>query len=149
MNEPTTTRKRPAGVWIISSFCIIIAVRSLLTFDLAGSSVIPTPAGQPDIIIEITALDHFFTIIGIGITIAAAITLFLLKKAAFYLFAVSLGLSIVVIVQALTTDWGIDFDAIFNFNFDAALIFVAVSMLLVELVPLLYSWRLKQKGVLR
>ncbi len=149
MNESTATRKRPLGVWIISSFYIIYAAQSLLTFDLADSSVIPTPAGQPDIIIEITALDHFFTIIGIGIALAAALALFFLKKAAFYLYTVNLGLSIVFIIRALTTARGIDFNAIFNFNFDAALIFAAVFILIVGLIPFLYSQKLKQKGILR
>ena len=149
MNESTATRKRPLQSRF-SSFYIIYAAQSLLTFDLADSSVIPTPAGQPDIIIEISAaLNHFFTIIGIGIALAAALALFFLKKAAFYLYTVNLGLSIVFIIRALTTARGIDFNAIFNFNFDAALIFAAVFILIVGLIPFLYGQKLKQKGILR
>ncbi|MBE9063257.1 hypothetical protein [cf. Phormidesmis sp. LEGE 11477] len=101
----------------------------------------PISTGQSDIFIEITAIDHFLMIIGSGIAIAAAITLFLLKKAAFYLFSISVGLSIVVILQVLTADWFPDLGA--------AGILAVVFMWLVGLVPFLYSWRLKQKGVLR
>ncbi|MGB7251189.1 MAG: hypothetical protein WBC73_19805 [Phormidesmis sp.] len=141
MNEPTATRKRPAGVWITSSYFIVSTVWSLFSFYLTDSGAIPISTGQSDIFIELTAIDHFLTIIGSGIVIAAAITLFLLKKAAFYLFAISLGLATVVILQALTADWFTDLGA--------AGILAAVFMWLVGLVPFLYSWRLKQKGVLR
>lgn len=142
MNEPTATRKRPVGVWLISGFYMASAVWSLLSFYLTYSGAIPIPTEQPDIFGKLTAVDHFFAIIGNAVIIAAVITLFLLKKAAFYLFAVSLGLSIVVILQALTTDWFTDLGA-------AVILFAVFFMLLGGLVPFIYSWHLKQKGILR
>ena len=142
MNEPTATRKRPVGVWIISGFYMASVVWSLLSSYLTYSGAIPIPTEQPDIFGEPTAVDHFFAIIGNGIVAAAMITLFLLKKAAFYLFAASLGLSIVVILQALTTDWFSDLGA-------AVILFAVFFVLLSGLVPFIYSWQLKRKGILR
>lgn len=146
MNEPIAKRKRPIGVWIISIFYFIYTIWSLFSFKLTDSSVIQTPSGQPDIVIELTALDHFLAIISIGIALAAAIALFLLKKAAVYLYAVNLGLSIAVSVRTLTADWNIDFGA--NFNFGVFLIFTLVFVLLIQLIFFRYIWSLKQKGVL-
>ena len=120
---------------------------SLLSFDFADSHIIPTPAGQPDLVIELTAFDHAFSIISIVVTLAAAIALFFLKKAAVYLYAVNLGLSIAIAVRTLTTDWDIDFGA--DFHFGVFLTFVAVFILFVQFVIFRYIWRLKQKGVLR
>lgn len=147
MNKLTATRKRPIGVWIISSLWIIGSVWTLLTYDFATSQVVPTPDGQPDLVIDVTAFDHFIGIIAIGINIAAAIALFLLRKAAFYLFAINLGLSIVGVIQFLRSDFYIDFGP--NVNFYDFRAFMIAFILLLQFIFLGYIWRLKQKGILR
>ena len=140
-DEQHVSHERPVLVWLISAFFFLSAIWTFLSFYLILSGAIPLEPAQKAYFDRLTPIDYVLTI-GIGLlNLAGAITLFLLRKIARYLFLSSLGLSLVVMLWHLTTKgWA---EAAGGATSVGALIgyvlLVAVCM---------YAWRLSKKGVL-
>lgn len=125
MNE-SSNRRRPIGVWIISIPYIFTSASFLLWIFLFRSGIVQAP---PDSAASIANIEPFFPTAYSLLYLVAAIELFRLEKVAFYLFAILLGFSLV----------NIKIDGLFGTTFDW-IILIAICI---------YTWRLKQKGVLR
>jgi hypothetical protein len=82
--------KRPAWVWLISTFFFISACWTLLSFYLIHFEIITVPIETKQYFNTLAFQDHFITIVLGIINILAAIYLLLLKKISFYLFLSSL-----------------------------------------------------------
>jgi hypothetical protein len=76
------SRRRPVWVWIISTFYLISAGYTLLSFALLFSGQVKPDAAQEAYFASLTSVDWFFTL-SIGLlSIAGAISLLLLRRLA-------------------------------------------------------------------
>lgn len=134
-------RKRPIWVWVISIFYFVSALWTLFSFYMIYSGALPLPPEQARYFASLTALDYFFTVATACLSIAAVIALFLLRKAAFYLFLAGLGLDIVLSVEQLIAN---DLPAALGL---AGLVGAAFGWVILGAICY-YTWRLKKRGVL-
>ncbi|MBE9060759.1 hypothetical protein [cf. Phormidesmis sp. LEGE 11477] len=130
----SSVRKRPVWVWLISVPYIFLNAWFLLSAFLFLSGIVSVPPDLPpelaaSINDKLTGNAPFFLITHSCLCLAAAIALVRLRKVAFYLFAVLLGISL----------FNIEIDGLSGTTFDW-IILIAICI---------YTWRLKQKGVLR
>jgi len=148
--------KRPRWVWVISIFFFLSAGWTLLSFLLPESVTRPVPriqvlihagavalnAAQVAYFDSLTAWDYASSL-GIGLAnLTGAITLFLLRKAAFYLFAFAFSANL------LLTSWHVATKGWFAAMSGAGLVGAVIGLGLLFAVCA-YSRRLLQQGVLR
>jgi hypothetical protein len=91
-------KKRPGWVWAISIFFFFSAAYSLLSIYLVSSGKIPLQPAQKAYFDSLTFIDYGLTIL-LGLTnLTGAVLLFLLRKQAFYLFAVAFAANVLMTV---------------------------------------------------
>jgi heme/copper-type cytochrome/quinol oxidase subunit 4 len=133
--------KRPKVVWVVFLFYLFSVGYTALSFYLVLSGLISVAPEQATYIRNLSAFDWAITGLTATLNLAGAISIFLLRKIAFPLFAISLALSILLtLVHAFTT------------NLTAALggsgaIGIAIGYA-ISIVVCTYAWKLKARGVL-
>jgi hypothetical protein len=134
--------KRPGWVWVISIFFFLSAGWTLLSFLLVHSGAVSSNAAQIAYFDSLSALDYISSV-GIGFAnFIGAISLFLLRKISFYLFASALGANLLLIFwHAATKGWVAALGS-------AGLVGAALGLGLLFAVCA-YCRRLLQQGVLR
>lgn len=99
INSPSTERKRPKLVWVITIFYVISAGWTLLSFALIYSGVIQVNKAQEVYFKSQTFLDALITVAIGSLNVIGSISLFLLKRKAFYLFLSAFILSMLMSVH--------------------------------------------------
>jgi len=133
--------KRPKLVWVVFLFYLFSGGSTALSFYLVLSGLISVAPEQAMYLRNLSALDWAITGLTATLNLAGAISIFLLRKIAFPLFATSLALSILLtLVHAFTT------------NLTTALggsgaIGIAIGYA-ISIAVCTYAWRLKARGVL-
>ena len=133
--------KRPKLVWVVFLFYLFSAAYTALSFFLIFSGAISVTTEQAAYFRNLSMLDWAITALTTTLNLVAAVSLFLLRKIAFYLFAASLVLGFLqTLVHAITT------------NFVAALGGPgAIGVLIgyaISIAVCTYAWRLKARGAL-
>ena len=132
---------RPKLVWIVFLFYIFSVIYTAVSFFLVFSGSISVTPEQAAYFRSLSVFDWSMTGLTAALNLAGAISIFLLRKSAFPLFACSLGLSILqTLVHAYAT------------NFIAALggpgalgVLIAFA---ISIAVCIYAWRLKTRGIL-
>ena len=139
--ETGEKKKRPKWIWAITIFYFVSAGWTLLSFYVVGSGSIPMGPAAKAYFDSLSTFDHVITVL-IGLAgFFGAITLFLLRKIAFYLFTGALiGHSLLAIWHTLTKDW---IAAVGNAGLAGAVFGWALLI-----AVCVYSWKLTKKGVL-
>ena len=139
--ETREKKKRPKWVWAIAIAFFISAGWTLLSFYLIGSGLIPMGPAARAYFDSLSTFDYILTVL-LGLAgFFGAITLFLLRKIAFYLFTGALiANSFLTIWHALSKGW---IAAVGGTGLLAAML--GWSLLLAICI---YSWKLTKKGVL-
>ncbi len=142
MQHSNQAKKRPGWVWAISIFYFLSAAYTLLAFFLIYSGAIPLQPEQRAYFSQLTLFDNGISaLIGI-LNLAGAITLFLLRRIAFKLFATAFALGILTAVwHALEKGWVAAIGP-------AGLVGALLGWALVVTICV-YTWRLARAGVLR
>lgn len=134
-------RKRPGWVWVISIFFFFSAAWTLLSFYLIHTGTIPLNQQQRAYFEGLGAFDYSVTVLLGVANLMGAACLFLLRRAALYLFGAALVVNTLFTAwQILSTPWP---DTIGSSGLTGAFI---GWVLLVAVC--LYVWRLSRKGVL-
>jgi len=133
--------KRPKLVWVVFLFYLFSVVYTALVFLLIFSGSIYVTPEQAAYFRNLSAFDWAMTGLTAALNLAGAISVFLLRKIAFPLFATSLGLSILqTLVHAFTT------------NLVAALggpgALGVVIGFAISIAVCAYVWRLRARGTL-
>ena len=134
-------QNRPILVWLIALFCVLAGASQLLSHTAVISGTIPLNEKTHAVVASWTLLDMVTPYILSGVLIAAAIALITMRKLAFELYVIYLGLvSAATIQQAITTDWVHQFGmAAWSAVFGFALFSIMTW----------YVYRLRVTGVLR
>jgi len=82
---------RPLLVWLISIYFFLSASWTITSFFLIRIGAVPLNPAQKTYFESLNAADYLLTIIGALLSISAAVSLFLMRKAAYYLFCASLA----------------------------------------------------------
>jgi hypothetical protein len=142
MNTEVVAAQRPGLVLGFSIFFTLWPGWTLLSLLLVSTGVVPLTPAQVAYFDSLSPLDYVLSV-SIGLTsIGGAITLFLLRRVAFHLFAAALG------AKLLLTCWRVAADGFVGALGNAAL-FGAVIGLGLLFAVVAYSRRLLQHGVLR
>ena len=96
MEMATPVRKRTIWIWIISISCLISSLMGLRMQYLLASGNPPMELLRLPYFTKMTFFDNALLTLLYLLGLCGAITLFLLRKAAFYLFATSLLLSLLI-----------------------------------------------------
>ena len=93
MAEPSQQRRRPVWVWVISAYYILSVLWVCLSFYLILSGSVPLTPGAKAYFEGLTSVDYAVMAIQGLISLSFAVTLFLLRKEAYYLiwFVLALG----------------------------------------------------------
>lgn len=124
-----TARRRPPGVWIISTYYLCMFVLSYLLLFLALSHSVPMPAEITALAENRTALEWVVLVIQSFIALSGAIALFFLRKMAYYLFGTGFVIGLGWIV------WH-------------SLTLMAATGMLILLAAILYTRKLSKQGTL-
>ena len=137
----TSTRRRPKLVWVVFLWFLFSPGFTLLLFLLIHSGVIAVRPEEPAYLRSLSTVDYALTIIIVGLGVAGALSLFRLRKVAFYLFVAHLILTLgAQAVHVLTTGLLATLDGWGTFR-----MFVGWAGLVAVCV---YAWKLKARGVL-
>ena len=134
-------KPRPKLVWVIFLGFVISAGYTLLSLLLVYSGATAITPEQAAYLRGLSVLDHGLTLAIAGLNFAGAISLFLLRKAALYLFVASLVLTLgITVIQVINT------------GLLAALSGMGIIGMLIGYALLaavcMYARRLKARGVL-
>lgn len=132
VSETNTKRKRPVLVWLISGLLVLAVVGGNAYFlvHLFGMGSNATYAAG---LSDLTAMDYVRRAVGALLSLAAAVSLFLLRKIAVALFLFMLALGGALVVYSVSV--GITPRGSF-----VVLVFPALMFW--------YAWRLKKRGLL-
>ena len=132
VSETNTKRKRPVLVWLISGFIVLAVVGGNAYFlvHLFGMGNDATYAAG---LSDLTAMDYVRRAVGALLSLAAAVSLFLLRKIAVALFLVMLALASALVVYSVSV--GVPPQGAF-------------VMLVLPALMFWYAWRLKKWGLL-
>jgi len=140
-NEGAGSRRRPIGVWVVSSFYVLSAGWTLFSFALIFGGAIKITPAQEAYVSSLSALDWFFSLAIGAVGISAAACLFLLRRVAVPLFAAALALNVMVTVRhVVQTTWS---EAL-----GGAGLMGAMFGWLIMVVVIIYARRLAERGVL-
>jgi hypothetical protein len=138
--KTNATHERPMLVTSIVVVALLIAIAPWLTFFLVGSGMVSVMPAARAYVTRLTLFDYSFLALGSVVTIASALSLFLLKKAAAYLFGAALAFYVLGIWLYATAEQNAGLGSYWNaqellkFGFYCATIF--------------YCGRLLNRGVL-
>jgi hypothetical protein len=130
MSDGVRTSKRPALVWFISAFYIMVGLGSLAFCDIAFMAA-NLPSGYL-LVLGVTA----------ALTLFAAVALLLLRRQAFHLFALALLASVIMYAWPFWQPGGFP-------GMTSGRILSTVVGLSLMIAVLLYSRKLKNVGILR
>jgi len=100
---PSSSRHRPALVWVIFVWYVLSAGYTLLSFALIFAGRVPLTAEASRYLGSLSPLDYTVTILALLLNVGGAVALLLLRGAAAYLFTAALLLNIAsVALHALT-----------------------------------------------
>ncbi len=104
-NNLSAKKNRPVLVWVISIFYLISFPLTILSFGLffIFRNIFPLTAGQEAYFNNLTTFDYGYTVLLMGINLAGAISLFLLRKTALYLFAGGLTIGTLYTIWRIST----------------------------------------------
>jgi hypothetical protein len=135
--------KRPVWVWVIFIFvCFGVVSGSISTILVLSGKVVPN-ASTAQYVASLTWGDHIVTLASYTLYFAAGLTLFRLRALAAKLFGAHLGLTIVAMAYHLVAKPG--YADLFRGSGAIGLL----SGLAISVAILVYTLRLRQKGVLR
>jgi hypothetical protein len=93
-------------VWVISAFYALAAGWTLLSFVLVFSGAVQLESAEQTYFHSLNVVDWLLALAGSALDLIGAVFLFLLRRIAVKLFAVSLGLGVLsTAFQALRTNW--------------------------------------------
>lgn len=142
MQDSSQARKRPGWVWAISIFYFLSAAYTLLAFYLIYSGSIPLQPAQRAYFSQLTFLDIGASVLIGTLNLAGAVTLFILRRIAFSLFATAFALGILTTVwHTIEKGW---VAAVGSAGLVGAFIGWALAIAICA-----YTWRLGKAGVLR
>jgi hypothetical protein len=133
--------KRPKLVWVVFLFYLFSVLYTGLSFFFVFSGSIFITPEQAAYFRSLSVFDWTITGVTAALNLAGAISIFLLRKSAFPLFASSLGLSLLqTLMHAYTTNF---IAALGGPGALGVLIGFAISIAVCA-----YAWRLKAQGIL-
>jgi hypothetical protein len=133
--------RRPKLVWIVFLFYLFSVAYTALSFLLVFLGWISVTPEQAAYFRSLSVFDWTITGVTAALNLAGAISIFLLRKSAFPLFASSLGLSLLqTLMHAYTTNF---IAALGGPGALGVLIGFAISIAVCA-----YAWRLKAQGIL-
>lgn len=88
---PDRSSGRPLLVWLISIYFFLSATWTMFSLVLIKSGAVPLSPAQKTYLESLNGADYLLTIIGALLSVSAAVSLFLMRKAAYYLFCASLA----------------------------------------------------------
>lgn len=139
VTQPPT--KRPKLVWVVFLFYLFSVGYTAFSFFLIFSGYVSVAPEQAAYLRNLSVFDWAITCLTATLNLAAAISIFLLRKIAFYLFVTSLGLSMLqALVHAFTTTF---VAALGGPGAVGLVIGFAISIAVCG-----YAWRLKARGIL-
>lgn len=141
MQIDTTKQKTPRWVWVISIFYFLSAGYTLLSFYLVFSGAITLTVDESQYFNSLTELDYGLSIAIASLNLLAAISLFMLKRAALYLFTATYSVSILV------TGWHLLSKGLGQALYSAGIAGAILSWCLM-LTVYLYTWKLYRTKVL-
>ena len=140
MNE-IAQAKRPKMVWVISAWYILSVSVMMISHLTILAGFVPVRDEQRSYFESLTVLDHLITFLCGSLTLAAAVSLFFLRRLAVKLFAISLALSIAFsLFLTLRREL---FGAVGGSG-----LFGAIIGWLIMGAVCLYAWKLEKKGIL-
>jgi hypothetical protein len=132
--------ERPTLVWMIVVLCVVGAAVPWLTYALVGSGLLPvTPAARAYFARAATSY-YAFSAVHSTVTVAAAVALFVLKRSALYLFALTLTLYLLSIWLFQTPEVNAGLGSYLNPQ--------ELTKLAFQLAVIYYCWRLRKCGIL-
>jgi uncharacterized protein DUF4339 len=144
-DAPVPRAERPVLVWVISLFYFVCTPFSLLSLALIpfmASGTIPVQDAQRHYFESLGYFDYAISIIAVFVNIAGAVLLFMLRRAAFYVFAGSFAVGLLMtIYNIIAKNW---IEAIGIPGLIGAFVGFGINIAVV-----LYIWHLFRKGVLR
>ena len=100
------SRRRPAGVWVISLFYVLSAVWTIVGLVLVLGGTFPLPEAQKAYYASLSPVDYGFSLVLCLLTLAGAVMLFLLKRQAYALLLAAFVLGLGQIVyQIVAKNW--------------------------------------------
>ena len=139
--QSTQKRSRPGWVWAIAIWFGVGALITLLSLSLAASGAIHMNAAQSAYFAGLTATDYAMSILIGSLNLVGAIFIALLRRAALYLFCISLVLNVLMTIWHTVAK---GFIAAFG---DSAVVGMILAIGLLCAVCL-YSRRLIDRGIL-
>jgi len=144
MRAENTAIKRPGWVWVISIWYVVSTVLSLATSTLLRTGAIPLAPVQRAYLESLSAVDWAFSIAIALVYLIGAVAIFLLRRAAFYLFTFAL------IATILQTLWHVATKSYVAAMGGAGVVGIGmVTGLGLVFAVCLYCRRLIRRGVLR
>ena len=139
--EDKAKKKRPILVWIITIFFLISAGWTLLAYLLIFSGSIQITSAQKTYFDSMSFFDYGYSIFIAIVNLSGAITLFILRKIAFYFFVTALSANI------LATIWNIIAKNYVEAIGTSGLIGMFIGLGIAASITY-YSFSLKNKGIL-
>jgi len=142
-------RIRPTGVWLIFLFYVLTSASGLVFQGLLLLGAYPIPPEQQAIVGNISVGSRLFGLLAVVVNLAAATSLWLLRKSAPYLFLLSVTLGLA------STAWQFLPGGIYAKMLAMGLLISVVTMfsvvvgLSISVAIVWYVWRLQRQGVLR
>jgi hypothetical protein len=133
-------KKRPPLVWPIVIACVLGTLASWSTLLLVSSGVLGVEPGARAYLAHFDRFDYAFFSLRSVATLAAALSLFLLRKAALYLFLATLALYLLNILLYATPESEAGLGSYWNGQE-----FIKLGF---QLAAIYYCWRLRRRGVL-
>lgn len=135
-------RRRPALVWLISSYCIATGLWSLLLYFQVSSGLHPLPQSKLDYFENYSGSDYWPLMTISVLTVIAGMLLLLLRKESVYVFAFKFALAVGVAVWNALEKGSMD-----TSRFE----YIIIGLLLwgSSAAVCFYAWYLMRKGVLR
>jgi hypothetical protein len=133
-------RRRPALVWVIVIICLLGTIVPWLSYVMVDFGVVSVTSAAQVYFARSARLYYLFSAACSTVTVAAAVSLFLLKRAAPYLFIVTLALYLLGIRLFEATKVNAGLGSYSNPQEFAKLAF--------QLGVIYYCWRLTKRGVL-
>lgn len=133
-------QERPALVWVIVIICLMGSIVPWLAYIMVGFAVIPVTSAVQAYFARSAVHYYIFSAAYSTATITAAASLFLLKKAAPYLFIVTLALYLLSIRLFEASEINVGLGSYLNPQEFTKLAF--------QLGVIYYCWHLRKRGVL-
>ena len=133
-------RKRPALVWVVVIICLLGTIVPWLSYIMVGFGVIPVTSAAQAYFARSATLYYMYSAAYSTVTLAAAVSLFLLKRAAPYLFIVNLALFLLSIRLFEAAEVNVGLGSYSNPQEFTKLAF--------QLGVIYYCWCLTKRGVL-